>query len=121
MNDTHSTSQSVQHNPLKSYVTGFVLSLVLTLVAYAIVTAHIFNPAVVVSSILFLALLQFVVQVVFFLHLNREKSPRLDSFIFFTTLSGVFIVVVGSIWIMNHLNYNMMPSSYFMEEEAITR
>jgi cytochrome o ubiquinol oxidase subunit IV len=95
---------------VKSRAIGFVLSLVLTLAAYFIITSpaafHLeTNTAILVIFIL--AVLQFIVQSVFFLNIWSEKGPRWNLLVFISTLSIIFIIIVGSIWIMNHLNYNM--------------
>lgn len=97
---------------LKYRVFGFVVSVLLTLIAFSIIL----RPALfhldirgAVIAILILALFQFVVQFVCFLNLWRETGPRWNLAIFASTLSIIFIIVFFSIWIMSHLNYNMMP------------
>jgi len=63
------------------------------------------------------------VQMVFFLHIGRGSRWKLLTFIF--TIIVVGIVVIGSIWIMHNLNYNMMDMSpdeqrqYMSEHEGI--
>jgi cytochrome o ubiquinol oxidase operon protein cyoD len=47
---------------------------------------------------------------VFFLHLGQGKDTKWNLVIMLSTLTIVLIVVIGSIWIMNHLNYNMTPT-----------
>ncbi len=99
-----------------TYLTGFILSLTLTLAAYFIVTAHVASGHVflthhfVMIAALILALAQLIVQMIFFLHLHEETGPRWNLAIFISTIGLVLIIVVGSLWIMNHLNYNMMPA-----------
>lgn len=89
---------------------GFVASLILTLTAFLIAVRPEFNLGTqgTIIAIFILALLQFVVQTVFFLNLLSEEGPRWNLFVFLSTLSIIVIIVLGSIWIMNHLNYNMM-------------
>lgn len=93
---------------LTKYIIGFVASLALTLIAYNLVVGEIATGLTLMLLLGGLALLQMIVQLVYFLHLDVESSPRykLASFLF---MGGIlFIVVAGSIWIMNNLNYNMM-------------
>jgi cytochrome o ubiquinol oxidase operon protein cyoD len=96
-----------------SYSIGFILSIILTITAYAIVVQDIFkswSPFIIAMLISLLASIQLVIQLLFFLHLGSEKKPRwkLVSFIFaFIILS---IVVFGSLWIMFDLNQRMMMS-----------
>lgn len=92
------------------YAIGYILSLILTLTAYNLVVYRSANIWL-VAGLLVMAVAQMIVQLVFFLHLGEEASPRykLTSFLF---MSGVLvIIVVGSIWIMNNLDYNMMNMS----------
>ena len=101
MNDTHIT--------LKSYIFGFILSILFTLSAYWTATSSTLTSKLALTVIIVLAFLQLITQMIFFLHLGKEKKPRWNIFIFFTTLIGIGILVIGSLWIMNHLNYNMTP------------
>lgn len=98
---------------LKSYVIGFVLSVVLTLAAFSLVMYpgffHVGYSAI-VPGIIILAILQLLVQLIFFMHLASENGPRWKLAVLLSTVGIVLIVVVGSIWIMNHLNYNMMAN-----------
>ena len=96
---------------LKSYITGFLLSLILTLLAYFLVTHGIFKHAGnLTAAVLILAVTQLILQLKFFLHLNFKEQGRWNLIFLISTFSIVFIVVIGSLWIMNHLNYNMMPT-----------
>ena len=91
----------------KSYLIGFILSLVLTLTAYFMVVN---NLASAVWAIFVLAAVQLVIQLVFFLHLGQERGSQWNLVILLSTFGIVLIVVVGSLWIMQHLDYNMTPS-----------
>jgi len=97
---------------LTSYITGFVLSVVLTLGSYFLVTSIGVNWShqVLIGVVLTLALIQLFVQLVFFLHLLHESKPRWNLMFLIAFFSTVFLVVVASIWIMQHLNHNMMPA-----------
>lgn len=93
-------------------VIGFVASLIFTLTAFLIVGRPEFFPmgmGTAVIVLLILAVLQAVVQCICFLHVLGEKGPRWNLLILISTIGMVLVIVVFSIWIMNHLNYNMMP------------
>jgi cytochrome o ubiquinol oxidase operon protein cyoD len=91
----------------KSYITGFVLSVILTLAAYFAVVSEAPKALVI---ILLLAIAQLFVQLIFFLHLLSKGSNRgWNLAILISAFSIILILVIGSIWIMNHLNYNMTP------------
>jgi cytochrome o ubiquinol oxidase subunit IV len=96
----------------ESYIFGFVLSLILTLVAYFSVAEGLISGWSLVITVGALALVQVVIQLIFFLHLGEEPSPPLNLIVFLFMLLIVFIIVIGSIWIMYNLDYQMaMPSS----------
>lgn len=102
---------TIQHSEgnatLKSYVTGFILSLILTFVPYFLVVNHLLRSNVLLAAILGIAMTQLVVQLVFFLHMGDEQKPRWNLAVLISFLSIVFVVVIASLWIMTHLNYNM--------------
>jgi cytochrome o ubiquinol oxidase operon protein cyoD len=89
------------------YVTGFILAVGLTILAYLMVTDYWLVGNTLIFSAMGLALVQLVVQLVFFLHLGRESKPRWNLSIFFFTILVLLVIVGGSLWIMYNLNYNM--------------
>ncbi|MCA9325629.1 cytochrome o ubiquinol oxidase subunit IV [Candidatus Saccharibacteria bacterium] len=99
-----------------AYIIGFVLSILLTLTSFYLVQHDKFSHSLLIGSVAALALAQFGVQMFFFLHLGQEPKPRLKLATFWFMLLVVVIVVVGSLWIMNNLNYNMMASPEQMNE-----
>ena len=100
-----------EHATLTSYVTGFVFSIALTVLAYIAATQHTLSRRMLISTIAGLAVTQFLVQLVFFLHLGRETKPRWKLLVFGLMILVVAILVIGSLWIMYNLNYNMMSPS----------
>ena len=94
---------------LRTYLSGYVLSLALTLAAYLYVVHPVYSSNILVAIILVLAVVQFLVQIVFFLHLGAEAKPRWKLFVFVFMVAIVLIIVIGSLWIMNNLNYRMTP------------
>lgn len=100
---------SSEHGTFRSYLTGYSLSIALTLAAYLLVVHKRFTNFVVISAIVALALVQFLIQLVFFLHLGRETKPRWKLFVLIFMIIVVSILVFGSLWIMNNLNYRMTP------------
>ncbi|GAB4221873.1 MAG: cytochrome o ubiquinol oxidase subunit IV [Francisella sp.] len=91
----------------KSYIQGFVLSIVITTIAFALVGFKVLSPVALCVAVMVLALAQLFVQLVFFLHLSTDSKARwnLISAIFAAII--VFIIVAGTIWIMFDL-YDMM-------------
>jgi cytochrome o ubiquinol oxidase subunit IV len=117
----------MHHKPtIKPYIIGFVLSIVLTLVAFFVVnqqvTAKQFSYEFVIFIILALALAQLFVQLFFFLHMGKERKPRWNLFVFVIFSGMILLIVLASLWIMYHLNYNMMPHEVeqkILEKEAM--
>lgn len=109
----HATSAplpGVGHLSLRAYVSGFVASLVLTIGAYLLVVERAVSAGTLIALILVIAVSQFAVQLVFFLHLGAEARPRWRLAMFLTMVTIVLILVVGSLWIMGNLNSRMsMP------------
>ncbi len=99
----HETDQPT----LRAYVTGFVISLYLTITAYLLVAHHLLSRGAVIAAVVGLALTQFLVQLIFFLHLGRETKPRWKLMVFLFMILVVLILVFGSLWIMSNLNYRM--------------
>ncbi|WP_386679015.1 cytochrome o ubiquinol oxidase subunit IV [Loktanella sp. R86503] len=109
--DTHEA-----HGSYRSYIIGFVLSVVLTAVPFWIVMAEVDIHLWLALSIIFgLGAVQIMVHVVYFLHVTvkAESGWQVMSLAFTGVL--LLIVLVGSIWVMTHLNNNMMPQHEQME------
>lgn len=91
-------------------IIGFIISLLLTLVAYFLITDPQFfnlNVQSTISFIFVLALIQSFVQLIFFIDIWKEKGRLWNAGIFASTVSIIFIVIFFSIVIINHLNDNM--------------
>jgi len=103
---------AAEKRTLQMYISGFILSIVLTLAAYLVVQTHlgsgnqVLSQPVVLTTILVFALAQLIVQLYFFLHLGEEKKPRYRLFTLLFAVGVVLIVVIGSIWIMSNLGYH---------------
>lgn len=103
-------------NRVVSYSVGLVLALVLTVAAFSLTFAHTGGAAgtlstpLLIGAILALAMVQLAVQLVFFLHLGRGRDARWNTVAFAGTFFGILVVVLASVWIMYHLNYNMTPT-----------
>jgi len=98
------------HATVKGYVIGFLLSVVLTAIPFWLVMDQVLpSPRTTAFVILAFAAVQMLVHMVYFLHLNTkvESGWSLLSMVF--TVALVVIMLSGSIWVMYHLNTNMMP------------
>jgi cytochrome o ubiquinol oxidase operon protein cyoD len=102
----------VFHATLKDYLTGLLLATVLTVIPFWLVMGRVLSSSgATITIILALAVVQIVVHVIYFLHMNT-KSERGWSFLaLIFTLVLVVIALAGSLWVMYHLNQNMAPVS----------
>jgi cytochrome o ubiquinol oxidase operon protein cyoD len=100
------------HSTLKGYLTGFALSVVLTAIPFWLVMAKIIaSPGLLALVVLVIAAVQIVVHMVYFLHMNAQSEGGWTMLALIFTLVLVVITLSGSLWVMYHLNQNMMPVS----------
>lgn len=107
---SHHADDSHAHGSYRSYVIGFVLSVVLTAIPFALVMGDVIADTRLSALVLMgFAVVQMVVHMVYFLHMNRtsEEGWLFSSLLFSLVL--VLILLSGSLWVMHHLNTNMMP------------
>lgn len=119
------SGQEAVFGTFKSYLTGFLLSMILTLAAYLLVINQVISGWVLVATIIVLGVVQLVVQLLFFLHLSQESKPRWNLLVLAFAVLVVLIVVVGSLWIMSNLNYHQMSpqelNSTILHDEGIKK
>lgn len=101
--------QKEWHGTLKSYLIGFFSSVLLTGISFSLVITKALTGHVLIYTIVGLAILQAIIQLIFFLHLGQEAKPRWETFIFCFTVLILLIIVIGSLWIMHDLDERMMP------------
>jgi len=100
------------HATLKGYVTGFVLSVILTAIPFWIVMAKVFpSSGTTALVILAFAAVQIVVHMIYFLHMNTKVEAGWSMLALIFTIVLVVITLSGSLWVMYHLKHNMMPMS----------
>ncbi len=98
------------HGTLKGYLTGFGLSVVLTAIPFWIVMGHVLpNAAMTATAVMGLAMIQVVVHMIYFLHMNTRSEGGWTMLALIFTLVLVVIMLSGSLWVMYNMNTNMMP------------
>jgi cytochrome o ubiquinol oxidase subunit IV len=108
----HSHGHQAGHGTFKSYMTGFVLSVILTAIPFWLVMADVFDSHTVTSIVVMaLAAVQIVVHMIYFLHMNTKSEGGWTIMALIFTIIIVAIALSGSLWVMYHLNTNMMPMS----------
>ncbi|TPL85136.1 cytochrome o ubiquinol oxidase subunit IV [Mesorhizobium sp. B2-3-12] len=105
------------HGSFRGYLTGFLLSVILTAIPFWLVmTGAIDDKQVAAIVIMAFAVVQIVVHMIFFLHMNTASEGGWSMLALIFTLILVVIVLTGSLWVMYHLNANMMPGLHDMRE-----
>lgn len=96
------------HGTYRAYAIGFIGSLVLTAVSFFLVISKLFSGPFLICSLIALALVQAVIQLLFFLHVGKEAKPRWETLVFIFMVVILLIVALGSLWIMYDLDDRVM-------------
>jgi len=100
------------HVTLRGYLTGFVLAVILTAIPFYLVMSGVI-PDKLITALIIMAFAgaQIVVHMVYFLHMTPKAEGGWMIMALIFTLIVLVIALVGSLWVMYHLNNNMMPMS----------
>jgi len=99
------------HGSLQGYLIGFGLSAILTAIPFWLVMAHVFkSPTLTAFVVMGFAAVQIVVHMIYFLHMTPQAEGGWNLLALIFTLVLVTIALSGSLWVMYHLNVNMMPT-----------
>jgi cytochrome o ubiquinol oxidase operon protein cyoD len=107
--ETEDHNEFGTHATLRGYLAGFVLAVILTAIPFYLVATHVLGAVATSVLILALALIQIVVHMVYFLHLNTHSEGGWNFLATIFTVVLVVIAISGSIWVMYNLDINMMP------------
>ena len=91
----------------KSYAAGFILSIVLTVIAFAVVMSDTLSGTAALSVIFVAAVVQILVHLHFFLHLDASSAMRWNVLALLLAVLIMTLFVWGTLWIMSHLNYRV--------------
>jgi cytochrome o ubiquinol oxidase operon protein cyoD len=103
------------HGSLRGYIIGYVSAIALTIAAFTVVTSTGMAPFSIEAALAVLAIAQMLVHLIFFLHINTAPVQKTNIMAFTATMLIIAIVVIGSMWIMGHLNQNMVPMDHLMQ------
>lgn len=96
------------HLSSKKYLVGFALAVLLTIVSFGLVSINGISRALALPGLFIAAILQMLVHLHFFLHLDRSSKQRWNLITLVFSALLIFIFVGGSIWVMATLNSRMM-------------
>ena len=106
----HDDAHGASHGSLRDYLTGFFLSVVLTAIPFWLVmTGAMADKNAAALTVMAFAAVQIVVHMIYFLHMNSRSEGGWTMMALIFTIVLVVIVLSGSLWVMYHLNTNMMP------------
>lgn len=105
----HSHTDDHAHGSLQSYMVGFWLSVILTAIPfYLVMSGVIENKQLTSVVIMAFAAAQIIVHMICFLHMNAKSESGWTLMALLFTIIIVVITLSGSLWVMYHLNTNMM-------------
>ncbi|MEQ9348551.1 MAG: cytochrome o ubiquinol oxidase subunit IV [Thalassospira sp.] len=115
--DDHHGDGGAAHGTFKSYLIGFILSVILTAIPFWLVMDGTLDSKIATALwVMGLGVVQIIVHMVYFLHMNTKSEGGWNMLALIFTLVIVAIAIAGSLWVMYHLNTNMMPQ---MDHEMI--
>lgn len=98
------------HSSFSGYMTGFVLSVILTAIPFWLVMGKVITERNVAVAVLgAFAVAQVLVHMVCFLHMDGKLEGGWTMLSTIFTLIFVAVGVAGTLWVMFHMNANMMP------------
>ncbi len=109
--DDHFDGEEDFHVSYRGYATGFILSVLLTAIPFWLVMGKVLpSPKMTGLVILAFAAVQMVVHMIYFLHMNAKVEGGWSLLALLFTVALVVIMLAGSVWVMYHMNANMMPT-----------
>ncbi|WP_313534820.1 cytochrome o ubiquinol oxidase subunit IV [Sphingomonas sp.] len=106
----HDHGHDAPHSTRGGYITGFLLSVVLTAIPFGIVMGGwVADTRVAVAICAALAMVQIVVHMIYFLHMNSKSEQGWTLMALVFTAIIIVIALAGSLWVMYNMNLNMMP------------
>jgi cytochrome o ubiquinol oxidase operon protein cyoD len=110
--DDHHDDGPVSHSTFKGYMTGFVLAVILTAIPFWLVMGNVLGKTSTTSLVILgFAAVQIVVHMIYFLHMDAKSESGWNMLALIFTIVLVVITLAGSLWVMYHMNANMMPMS----------
>ncbi|WKE63912.1 cytochrome o ubiquinol oxidase subunit IV [Gallaecimonas kandeliae] len=104
------TAAGASHGDFKTYLNGFILSIILTVIPFGMVMfPGVVSPTVAIVTMVVLGLAQVLVQLVYFLHMNTSSEQQWNVIAFVFTILIALILIAGSVWIMWYLYGLTMP------------
>ncbi|MCZ4429159.1 cytochrome o ubiquinol oxidase subunit IV [Agrobacterium sp. SOY23] len=108
--DDHHHHDGASHGTFKSYMIGFILSVILTAIPFWLVMGGVLeNKTLLVIAIMGLGVIQIFVHMIYFLHMDTKSEGGWTFMALIFTVVVLLITLSGSLWVMYNMNKNMMP------------
>ena len=107
-NDAHTEKMGAGHVTVLRYVVGYLFAVMLTIGSFALAMTHTISKEATLTGLFVFAVLQMLVHLHYFLHLDRSSQQRWNIIALAFTALLLFIFVGGSLWVMFTLNARMM-------------
>lgn len=96
------------HGSIKAYAVGFTASLLFTSASFLLVITRVLTGRPLVWTLIALAMVQAIFQLLFFLHVGQEAKPKWETVVFGFMLLLLSIIALGSLWVMDDLKDRVM-------------
>jgi cytochrome o ubiquinol oxidase operon protein cyoD len=98
------------HGTRRTYLIGFALSVILTAIPFWLVMNSVIADTTIATLVIMaFGVVQIFVHMVYFLHMNTKSEGGWTMMAAIFTIIVIVIALSGSLWVMFHLNTNMMP------------
>ena len=112
--DQAEAGESVREG-VTGYALGLGLAVALTIASFVVARTHlIYGPGIPVALVA-LAIAQMGIHLVFFLHITTAPDNTNNVLALAFGVLIVFVLVFGTVWVMEHMNHNMMPMDRLMK------
>lgn len=108
MSQTNIGGTGASQGSIRSYGIGFILSVLLTAIAFGLVISGALSRKALLLGIFGAAIAQILVHLNCFLHLDTSSEARWNLLAIVFTVLILTLFVGGTLWIMSNLNYRMM-------------
>jgi cytochrome o ubiquinol oxidase operon protein cyoD len=103
---------------IRNYLIGLALAALLTVGSFWALHTHLIYGPGIMMAIVVLAVAQMGIHLVYFLHLTTAPDNMNNALALAFGVLIVGLIVFGSVWVMYHLNHNMMPPLRVMQMQA---
>lgn len=108
MNQAAADRSGAGRGSFKTCVIDFILAIILTVIPFAMVMQGTLTDTAALAVIFATAIVQFLVHLHFFLHLDASSAMRWNLLALLSALLIITLFVWGTLWIMSHLNYRLI-------------